>query len=303
MRDHLTRTRDGLISFLGRLRGPTLVPALCVGAAVAGCLLLSILVTIPAYTSMKDARSTLLVRRQDAQTAWQARQAEPERLEKELAQRSQDIGQTTGLLLSAEESSRLLDLLYREASESAINVADLRVQPGAQTPEDTYYTIRAFRLRATGDSQGLMRFVARLKALIPSAALQLQNVQIVKEGQAHALTMDIALYSETGGDTKGALASAPTANPTTEPSASATVAAASISETPTPSPYLVRPTDWPDDWPWPPQVDCVVHTVQPGDTLYSLALKYQTTVDVLKQINGLQDDTILANQQILVPLT
>jgi LysM repeat protein len=40
------------------------------------------------------------------------------------------------------------------------------------------------------------------------------------------------------------------------------------------------------------------HVVKKGDTLYSIAKKYETTVDALKRINNLPSDKILIGQKI-----
>jgi LysM repeat protein len=39
-----------------------------------------------------------------------------------------------------------------------------------------------------------------------------------------------------------------------------------------------------------------IHEVVKGDTLYSISKKYDTTVDVLKEINGLKDNTLSIGQ-------
>ena len=44
-----------------------------------------------------------------------------------------------------------------------------------------------------------------------------------------------------------------------------------------------------------------IHIVQSGDTLYSISRKYGTTVDALKQRNGLTNNTILVGQKLIVP--
>ena len=42
------------------------------------------------------------------------------------------------------------------------------------------------------------------------------------------------------------------------------------------------------------------HTVQKGDTLYSISKKYNTTVDELKKINRLNDNTISIGQELII---
>lgn len=44
-----------------------------------------------------------------------------------------------------------------------------------------------------------------------------------------------------------------------------------------------------------------IYTVQKGDSLYSIATAFKTTVDTIKQLNNLTSNTILIGQQLLVP--
>ncbi|WP_431026782.1 3D domain-containing protein [Lysinibacillus sp. LZ02] len=46
--------------------------------------------------------------------------------------------------------------------------------------------------------------------------------------------------------------------------------------------------------------DAATHTVQKGDTLYGLAKKYNTTVNTLKSLNNLSNDTIRVNEVLTV---
>jgi len=43
------------------------------------------------------------------------------------------------------------------------------------------------------------------------------------------------------------------------------------------------------------------YVVQPGDTLYSLARRFGTTVEALKEANGLQSDLIQVGQRLRIP--
>lgn len=44
----------------------------------------------------------------------------------------------------------------------------------------------------------------------------------------------------------------------------------------------------------------IVHTVQPGDTLFGLALLYGTTVEEIKALNGLGSDLLIVGQELLI---
>ncbi len=63
--------------------------------------------------------------------------------------------------------------------------------------------------------------------------------------------------------------------------------------TPNPAPVTPPPCVPPGDW--------VVHNVQEGDTLYSLAERFETDVETLKLVNCLTSDIILIDQALHVP--
>ena len=43
------------------------------------------------------------------------------------------------------------------------------------------------------------------------------------------------------------------------------------------------------------------YTVQPGDTLWLLSRRYNTTVDAIKKLNGLTGDTLYIGQVLKIP--
>ncbi len=45
------------------------------------------------------------------------------------------------------------------------------------------------------------------------------------------------------------------------------------------------------------------HTVEAGETLYSISVKYNTKVDVIKNLNGLESDILSIGQKLMVPAT
>lgn len=71
------------------------------------------------------------------------------------------------------------------------------------------------------------------------------------------------------------------------------------SDTPTPTLMPTQvPTPMPSSTPEPP----VAHTIRAGETLISIALLYDVSLDSIIQLNNLSADTIQSGQQILVPL-
>ncbi|MEZ4666885.1 MAG: LysM peptidoglycan-binding domain-containing protein [Anaerolineae bacterium] len=62
------------------------------------------------------------------------------------------------------------------------------------------------------------------------------------------------------------------------------------------------PTDPPQEPTAPATVPSLVYTVQPGDTLFKIAVRFNTTVNVLVSANNITDPTLIySGQQILVP--
>ena len=47
----------------------------------------------------------------------------------------------------------------------------------------------------------------------------------------------------------------------------------------------------------------IIYTVEPGDSLYSIAKKYNITVDDIKQANNLTGNLLLIGQNLSIPTT
>ncbi len=91
-----------------------------------------------------------------------------------------------------------------------------------------------------------------------------------------------------------------------EPAATATPLASSATatpgvDTPTPAATLTPvPTSQPEEPSAPSET--LTHVVQPGDTLFSIAVRYGTTVDAIAQANGLADASqIDTGQELTIP--
>ena len=53
----------------------------------------------------------------------------------------------------------------------------------------------------------------------------------------------------------------------------------------------------------PPADSPATYTVQSGDTLFSIATRFKTTVAALKQLNGLSSDLLQIGQKLALPST
>lgn len=118
-----------------------------------------------------------------------------------------------------------------------------------------------------------------------------------------AILTDLWLRPISDGPVAEALAAAPAA--TTSPLLAATPAAEATApgllvtlEAGSPAPFSATsltppPCIPPDDW--------GIHVVQPGNTLYSLANRYGTAVDILMHVNCLNTQTIFIGQWLYVP--
>ncbi len=152
------------------------------------------------------------------------------------------------------------------------------------------YFVTTIRLRAQGTQRQLVDFVARLQE---SAAKNfvINNLELAgAEGTPTALlTMGISLFISP---------SAPgEAQTTTQPPTGAEI---SPTPTPIPPPPLPTPTATPTVTPTPtPRY--IIHVVQPGDTLYSLARRYGISVEAIMAANKLTDFNIRIGQQLLIP--
>jgi peptidoglycan-N-acetylglucosamine deacetylase len=89
--------------------------------------------------------------------------------------------------------------------------------------------------------------------------------------------------------------------PTTFPTRTAPPATSSPAASPTPTGTL-SPEPTPGRTPAPTPVAGLRYTVQPGDTLYSIAERYAVSVDLIVHANGLTDpDYIFVGQILVVP--
>ena len=103
----------------------------------------------------------------------------------------------------------------------------------------------------------------------------------------------VAVPTATPTNTFAELVPSPEVSP--EPTGEAEVDAEAAAPTPTATPSEVEAET-------APPTEGVSYTVRWGDTLFSIAMKYGTTVDDIKAANGLTDDFIIVGQVLIIPV-
>lgn len=97
----------------------------------------------------------------------------------------------------------------------------------------------------------------------------------------------------------GQVMTRPTATPEPTATATATMAVALAAEpTPTPEPYTPAPTFTPTATPTP-----VIYLIQPGDNLYIIADRFGVDHDLLRDVNGIENERALqVDQPLVIPV-
>ncbi len=215
-----------------------------------------------------------------------------------------------------------MDALYSYASQSKVTIADLQTQAG--TGQKGLFTVTNARLTVQGSSRQLVDFVARIQESSQKGFV-INNVNIGSTGASSMATLqlDISLYISplSGVSIASAQVVTPTVGVTSTvapkpapktPSASSTSPASTATaapRTPTtvpptataipPTATLARPTPIPTATLVPQPY--FTYVVRPGDTLFSLARRYGTTISTLQLINRLPNYNIQIGQQLMIP--
>lgn len=89
----------------------------------------------------------------------------------------------------------------------------------------------------------------------------------------------------------------PTPTPVPTPTLSVDIVVATLPPTSTPAPYTPEPTFTPTVTPTP-----IIHVIQAGETLLSIALQYNVSVSTLQDANGILDPRLLqVGQELIIP--
>lgn len=274
----------------GRERLLGWLPYAAVGLALSGVLTLASLVLVPAWRGVEAQQAALAA----ALQAYEERRLSLELMERtvreELTAASDAATEFEALLLSRQDAAEILNRLYAQAEAAGVQVVDLRGQPSPQEGTGAPYQVRVLRLRVSGGVPSLLNLVSLIQRTAPAGAFLLEALRVEQAPEGATLTVDLVLYVAQGQDDPADATPAP---PVPGPAEGA----------PEPAPEEDRPPEppAPPAEPTPVVLGPCTHRVAPGETLYSLARRYRTSVMTLKTLNGLTGDTIYVGQTLRIP--
>jgi LysM repeat protein len=237
----------------------------------------------------------------DAQKA----QGSPETMQLKIKAAGARLDAAASEFITAPQAADMPARLSKYANEAGIEVISLQAQAGMSQGLKELYNISTFHLQASGALAGLTHYVSLIKeTALKSFVITNLNVAQKKEN-LYTLTMDVVLY------TSPHAGATPTPAPTAKPAATAAGATPAAASTAQPQPAATAtplpPQPAATATALPPQPTATVdtqsttYTVRSGDTLYSIARRYNTSVQAIQAANGLSGNTIRPGQQLRIP--
>jgi len=209
----------------------------------------------------------------DAQSA-QARA--PDLLQQRVAATEARRREAARMFVSDELASELPTRLYQYADESGVDIVSLQSQAAQSGADKGLYSVRPFDLQALGPLPRLVDFISRIGEA-EQKGFVISNVNILqKDSTRHSLAMRISLYT----------------SPYAATQAPGQLIAPTLLPLPSPTP-MATPT---------PLAQPAIYTVRSGDTLFSIARRYGTSVEAIMAANAMEGTTVRTGQQLLIPV-
>lgn len=177
----------------------------------------------------------------------------------------------------------------------------------APAPKIDAYKVTNLRAQVTGSTRKLVEFVAGLKE-IAAKGVVVNSITLNDNDGKGTLALDLSLYSASAPPEIIAAKQSPASPAPTAPPIEIPPSPTPIILPPTPAPVIPTATSVPPTrTPVPPTpVPSIpppksMHIVRPGDTLFSLARRYGTTIEAIMQANRLANYNIRVGQLLVIP--
>jgi LysM repeat protein len=300
-----------------------LLPVIFMIAAVVGNAYFFVMNTNPALQANSKVGTDLDKSRNALAAPGRIPATNPDAVRAQLVTVKATIAASLGVFLSGEQANTIINTFSQYASASGVQVLSLQSQP-ATTVKDLY-NVTVVKLQVQGESHNLIDFASRIKISFPVQGLVINNVTLTNGDTPMALmTLDMALYTTAipqiptpiAEQSKLNVAAPTSATPLPTPTALSLppllvpIAPTATPIPPTPMPIVptatsIPPTPtqiYPTAIPRPPPVVLTVYIVRAGDTLFSIAQRYGTTIEVLMVANQLPNYIIRIGQPLQIPM-
>ena len=216
---------------------------------------------IPNLRIMNDKTVQLASVRKEVVEAERAQQELPEKLRADLARAQKALDEKSGFFLSEAQAAEALRRLSQYAERSGVAIVGLEQQPSPEKGEHDVHDVETFSLQVEGSLPDLVSFVSRIEEASMFKTYLIANVGIVSD----VLTMDVTFYTSSYSSDETLEEMLPVEVGSPQPTVTRPMGVSAPQATDTPTvvataqatttvhPYLVRPTDWPTNWPWPPR--------------------------------------------------
>jgi len=241
-------------------------------------------------TQLSNARQLLVDTRRVADLS-------PTDFQQQLTTTQSTLATYRSAFLTEQQMSNLSDALYQEANAAQVQITDLQTQIVTAQTASNPFIVSTIRLQAQGDSYRLVDFVARMKETSLKGVV-VNNLSLTQDKTSARLTMDMTVYTSPVVPDDLRVAAQATPTPIVQPTTIPTLIPTLIPIVDPPQPLVPTATPLPSPT---PTVQPTLHVVRPGDTLFSLARLYGTTVDAIMKANSLPTQNIFIGQTLVIP--
>jgi LysM repeat protein len=194
--------------------------------------------------------------------------------------------------------SVVIDTLYGAARATGVAVADLQSQSKAGAGLPGLYQVTIVHVQVSGSSRQVLDFGTQLREVLARGVL-VSSLGVQGTESASTLSMELSIYSSPFASGQPGTATG-SGEATATPTATAT---ATPTQTPIPAGTSTRPPQPSATTASAPTAhpNFTVYIVRRGDTLFSIARRFGTSVAAIKAANGMRNANISVGQRLLIP--
>lgn len=177
-----------------RERLARLVPLVLIALVALGNMVFGLLTIWPAWQDNEHLRGVVSGQELALTATAQAIEGAAEALQHQLDSVQGRLGEAASLFLTSAQADDMLDLLYRYAQDTGVEIARLQLDPPQDDAASEAFKARAFQIEVQGDPRDLLDFVVHVKeAGAPS--VQLADVSTSHENDQITLRARLVLHS------------------------------------------------------------------------------------------------------------